>query len=364
MNAGSLVSGQNYGASPRQPGGSFDSYVNGPMQKIGNTNFLFPLGKVNSGNHFCGISSPALATDTYTAEYIRSSATLLGSISAAGLSHVSNCDYWKITTTAASPNSNVTLSWNGNSNCNLPAGYVDDLASLVVAYFGSSWNSYGGSTDPVSNTGSGSITWNGVTTFSPFSLGSTSDGTNPLPVKLVNVRAYRSGERNIIEWSNLTETGLINYTVERSGNGIDFIAMGLQLPKSNSNDRKDYSLSDDVPLNGDNFYRIRVLEQIGRITYSKIVKVETGTSINHGFTIYPNPVTDKQVSVNINGWEIGQYTLRVFNSLGQQVFSKLINHPGGSMTDVIQLPSSVRKGFYSMQIGNEKKHSSHPFIIQ
>ena len=312
---------------------------------------------------FAEFHAPSTITDTYTAEYIRGSATLLGPITAIGLDHVSNCEYWTITTTAGSPSVNVTLSWNGFSNCNAGV-YVNDLASLVAAHFGTSWDTYGGMFDAGSTAGSGSLTWNGVTTFSPFSLGSTDPSTNPLPVKLVNIKAYRSGDRNKIEWTNLTEADVVAYEVERSGNGIEFSSIGRQLPVSNGNDQEDYSLLDYTPLNGANFYRIRVLEQNGRISFSKIVKVEIGTIISSGFNIYPNPVLDKQVSVNINGWEKGQYTLRVFNSTGQQVFGRTINHPGGSMTEIIQLPSSIGQGYYSMQISNEKNRSSRSFIIQ
>ncbi|MBK7678931.1 MAG: hypothetical protein IPJ29_05895 [Chitinophagaceae bacterium] len=41
MNAGSNVAGQNYGT--RVPGSTDNSFVNGPMRKIGNANFLFQL---------------------------------------------------------------------------------------------------------------------------------------------------------------------------------------------------------------------------------------------------------------------------------------------------------------------------------
>jgi hypothetical protein len=34
------------------------------------------------------------------------------------------------------------------------------------------------------------------------------------------------------------------------------------------------------------------------------------------------------------------------------------------MTEIIQLPSSIGQGYYSMQIGNEKNRSSQSFIIQ
>jgi Secretion system C-terminal sorting domain len=352
MNAGSLVSGQNYGASPRQPGSSIDSYVNGPMRKIGNTNFLFPLGKINAGNHFCGISSPALVTDTYTAEYIRSSATLLGPITSPGLSHVSNCEYWTITTTVASPNVNVTLSWNGFSNCNFPV-YISDLATLVAAHFGTSWDSHGGTADALSNTGSGSLTWNGVTTFSPFSLGSTSPFTNPLPVRLVNVRANRNGDRNKIEWTNLTEADVVAYEVERSVTGTRFETLTSVAAKSNSNDKEDYSVY-DLQIDPVTYYRIKIISQGGKISYSLVVKVTANADQSQGLIVYPNPVTGNQFTLQMNSAS-GIYNIRIYAANGQLVKTEVLNHPGGAFSKTIELPEQLKTGQYLLHVtGGEK----------
>lgn len=353
MNAISIVSGQNYGAIPRQSGSTDSSFVNGPMRKIGNTNFLFPLGKINAGNHFCGISSPALVTDTYTAEYIRGSATLLGPITSPGLSHVSNCEYWTITTTAASPNVNVTLSWNGFSNCNFPV-YVSDLATLRAAHFGTtSWDSYGGTIDPPSNTGSGSITWNNVTSFSPFSLGSTSGGTNPLQVQLVNVKAYRTGDKNKIDWTNLSETDVVVYEVERSVTGTRFVTFTSMAARSNANDKEDYYVY-DLQIDPITYYRIKIINQGGRISYSPVVKVTASADQSQGLIVYPNPVTGNQFTLQMNSAS-GIYNIKIYAANGQLVKTEVLNHPGGAFSKTIELPGHLKTGQYLLHVtGGEK----------
>src|SRR6185369_8956212 len=78
LNAGSSVSGA-----------SDLSFATGPVKKIGNTAFTFPIGKSGSGYHAIGISAPGSATDAFTAEYIRSSGTAMGAVNPP-LNHVSN----------------------------------------------------------------------------------------------------------------------------------------------------------------------------------------------------------------------------------------------------------------------------------
>jgi hypothetical protein len=58
----------------------------------------------------------------------------------------------------------------------------------------------------------------------------------------------------------------------------------------------------------------------------------------------PNPVLDKQVSLQATGLDKGQYTIRVFDANGRQVFNKLLNHTGGAITEVVQLPATIDKG--------------------
>ena len=120
------TTGANNGANP--------SYVNGPVRKIGNDAFTFPVGKAGAGYHYCAISAPAVTTDAFTAEYIRGAASTLGTITASGLSHVSSCEYWSLNRTAGTSAVNVTISWTGTSNCN-GAAYVNDLATLTIAHF-------------------------------------------------------------------------------------------------------------------------------------------------------------------------------------------------------------------------------------
>lgn len=363
MNEGSSVLGSNYGASPRVSGGSDNSFINGPMRKVGSTAFLFPVGKIGSGHHFCGISAPGVATNAFEAEYMRVPATSLGAVTAVGLSHVSNCEYWRLDEVGTgTPTVDVTLSWNSFSGCNF-AVYINDIATLRVAHSsGSNWNSFGGSTDPLSGNITGSITWNGVNTFSPFALASTSALTNPLPVKLVNVKAYSAGDRNKIEWTNLTETDVLTYEVERSSNGTQFSSMSSLAPKSNTNGSEDY-FTYDLQRSPVTYYRIKVTGNDRKIIYSPIVKVATENHLQQDITLYPNPVTGRQFTLQMNN-AAGNYVLRIYAANGQVIKTETLKHLGGSYSKTIELPGQLQAGQYYLQISGGEKITTSKFIIQ
>lgn len=360
MNAGSSVNTQVY--TTRISGGSANSFINGPMRKIGGTDFLFPVGKLTRGTRYCGISGTTIATDAFTAEFISGSASNKpGGIIASGLYNVSKCEYWTIDRTAGSSSTNVTLSWNPASICNA-AAYVTQLSSLVVAHYGTSWDNFGNNGGNTGNVSSGSVTWNNVSTFSPFSLGSTSPSENPLPVKLVDVKAYNTGNKNRIEWTNLTEIDVVAYEIEKSLNGTQFTSMVSLVARSNENDKQSYYEYDAQP-SFVTYYRIKVTSRDAKIIYSPIVKVATNLTVKQDIVLYPNPVTGKQFTIQMNS-AAGNYFVKIYTANGQIVKTETLTHPGGSYSKTIELPSQLQAGQYYMQVSGGEKILTSKFIVQ
>ena len=342
FNDNATTTGANNGSSP--------SYVNGPVRKIGNDAFVFPVGKSGAGYRYCAIDTPTPSNvnDVFTAVYMRASAAAMGPMTSTGLSHVSNCEYWNITEDGPnSPVTNITISWNGYSNCNT-AAYVTDLSTLVMAQLGvAGWDNHGSS----SNSGtvsSGSITWNNLASFGEFALGSTSGATNPLPVKLVNVKAFAVDAVNEIEWTNLTTSGIISYTVQRSVNGQQFSSIGSVPARSQNGGKEDYSLTDPQPLSTA-YYRILVTEISGKTSFSPIVKVQRSNT-GPGISVYPNPVQKGQsVQLQMSG-EPGLYTVSIFETSGRLLKNEIIQHRGNSLTKSIELPANLPAGQYFLQL--------------
>ena len=93
------------------------SFVHGPVQKIGNSDFTFPVGKGGSLRP-CGLTGiTGLATGAFTAEYFPISAYTWGSAMEPTLDRVSDCEYWIIDRTAGSGNAVVVLTWDTPESC-------------------------------------------------------------------------------------------------------------------------------------------------------------------------------------------------------------------------------------------------------
>lgn len=111
------------------------------------------------------------------------------------------------------------------------------------------------------------------------------------------------------------------------------------------------------------FYRIRSLDINGKIIYSAIVKLNTKGGAAE-LVIYPNPVKGRQLTLQTTGLSKGNYTLKVFNTNGQQVFSLPFIQNGISGSRVIQLPEGIKAGAYNLMLSDGEAKQSKTFILQ
>jgi hypothetical protein len=344
------------------------SYVRGPVRKVGNDAFTFPIGG-STGFVPLSITVPDNAADAFTAQYFRGTPVENTDITVAGINHLSACDYWELAEAAdAGSNTSITATmyWNQNNPCNPPARYVDNPATIRgVRYISNSWSAAsaaaGTGTNSDGSVAFASISYAALNTFVPMTLGSTLSTTNPLPVRFTDVKAYQKGSGVQIDWSNLTESELVKYVVERSADGQSFVSVGEQSPRSNQASKESYSKFDASPLPA-NFYRVTAIEFSGKTIYSKILRVDIGTDTK-SIAIYPNPTRDKQVSVSMNTRK-GLYILRIFNSAGQEVMAKQLNHAGGALTQTVELPAAVKPGVYNILISGDNYRESKTFLVQ
>jgi len=111
-----------------------------------------------------------------------------------------------------------------------------------------------------------------------------------LAVNLLNFTATQQGAKALLQWS--TATGSINdkFMVERSADGRNWQALAIVNGRGNTATKQDYSYTDNTPLNGNNYYRIRQQDNSGNNSYSEVkqLKFEDAWKVS----LYPNPVTN------------------------------------------------------------------------
>jgi hypothetical protein len=129
----------------------------------------------------------------------------------------------------------------------------------------------------------------GVTTRRTSPSRCTFLGLLPLPIKLNGFTAQLNSDKTVtVKWKVDEQQDVVSYIVERSTDGYSFSQAGVVFPATNTDT---YSLIDPNPVPGKNYYRLRIKETDGKLTYSQtvIVNLKAGIVIS----LYPNPVSDK-----------------------------------------------------------------------
>ena len=159
-----------------------------------------------------------------------------------------------------------------------------------------------------------------------------------------------------VQWQMEEIFGMAQYEIERSINGIDFIAMANQSTNRNQQPLKKNQWLDNAPASGTYYYRIKATGIDGEIIYSDIAKA-TMVKNNAGMYVYPNPVTGNTIQLRMNEQKPGAYIATLNNTNGQKIFTHQWQHNGGFASKVFGLPPGIAVGMYQLEIRkpNERK---------
>ncbi len=166
----------------------------------------------------------------------------------------------------------------------------------------------------------------------------------PLPVTLSDFTVSKRGNSSVLNWKTSSELNNKGFAVERSANGADWVQLQFVNSNGNSNTTKQYSIVDNSPLQGTNYYRLKQIDFDGKLTYSSTVTVKfSGTGVV-GFSFYPNPAKNK-ITVSLETIESKTASLQLINTDGKAVRNVVLNKQL-SNTNVLMDVSNVSKGVY------------------
>jgi hypothetical protein len=188
-----------------------------------------------------------------------------------------------------------------------------------------------------------------------------------LPVRFTNEQVeMAAGGQATVSWSNLSETNLIHYLVEKSADGISYQTIGTVLPSHNNGTRANYSFQ-TIQTDQHAYYRIKAVENNGGFFYSKIVAAERFSNVpldpEQILSVYPNPIRDGNFSFRLPGAEKGRYVSYVVNHNGQQLKQKLVMHNGGDLARQVDL-AGLPPGMYQFVLrGETKKYTQNILYV-
>ncbi|WP_400192040.1 right-handed parallel beta-helix repeat-containing protein [Hymenobacter sp. B81] len=322
--------------------GNAGSYVIGPLRKLGNDAFVFPIGRDGVWARL-SISAPGDAGSAYVAEY---AAQPFGSTPPTPpLVRISQVEHWVLNRESGAGSVAVGLYWENGTR----SGIVDPALLRVARFEGGSWvNEGNGGT--AGSAAAGSVVSGGpVSGFGVFTFGSTSP-INPLPVELTAFAAEPDGDGAArLSWTTASEKDNAGFEVERSRNGQAWQRIGFVAGAGNSSQPRSYSYRDAAGLNGVVFYRLRQLDLDGAASFSPVAAVQL--SLGKGaLVLYPNPAKN-QVTLQLATVADGPVRVQVLDLTGRLVLRTELTAAGAEA--VLPLIDRVSPGVYVVQVSGE-----------
>ena len=162
------------------------------------------------------------------------------------------------------------------------------------------------------------VEFDNITSFSSFIYVSTTNET-ALPVTLVRFDAAKKGNSTLLSWDTSEETANKGFEIQRGGQGTSWQTIGFvsgQTENGNSNALLHYNFTDETPIAGKNYYRLKQVDWDGSAHYSRIALVDFPANAK-SLVLYPNPVAGGVVTLDLP--ENGTIEVKVYNGSGIQV---------------------------------------------
>jgi len=347
------------------------SFVDGEMQKTGATAFVFPGGDVSlrdigDGNLeyriWAPIRSNPVGSTVVSVEYFFDNAGMPdwwehGGNMDPDLHHVSDREYWLVSSTENF--TNTTLYWNDNGHAvagvcehgfddGNPAAF--NTGDLSVAYWnGSMWvdAGAGGTSSIVHDNGylaSSDVIPFGAKSQTFVTFGSK-DNINPLPVELISFNADCYGNKVDIVWQTASEINNAGFSIEKSNDGKSFVQIGFVGGAGNSNSLESYSYTDNKPGKGTTYYRLKQIDTDGKYVYSKAIyaSCDDQNEIDPSFIVYPNPTNDI-INISAENLPDEDASVSIYNMIGSLVWQSKLNAVSGmafTRFDMSDLPPAM-----------------------
>jgi hypothetical protein len=200
-------------------------------------------------------------------------------------------------------------------------------------------------------TSSGTVYWNGLTSFSEFG---GAGGSSPLPVELVSFAGSCEDGVVSLSWQTASEHNSSHFDIEKSRDGESWQVIETIPASGNSNELLNYTAYDQV-TNILNYYRLNQVDIDGTNKRYDPIAVSCEASQNGIFMSYPNPSNEGfNILINDKALE-GEMNMNIYTSTGSIILQKRIEVKEG--VNVFMVNEKLLPGLYFIELKDQNNNT-------
>lgn len=196
---------------------------------------------------------------------------------------------------------------------------------------------------------SGKLYRSGLQTYIDLALTSCVTLSNVI----LNLAVNEIDKGNKLSWVASLDNN-INFTIERSVDGISFEVIGSIKSKNNTISIEEFIFIDTVMYSGTLYYRIGNYDINGKVSYSNICSIANNET--YPFLIYPNPSKE---FFTISFIEAKERTVFLYDLKGHNIFKQILSNQDNTI-----FTERLNAGVYFIQIIENDRLYTRRIIIQ
>ena len=194
--------------------------------------------------------------------------------------------------------------------------------------------------------------------------------SNLLPVEFTKFTATLNNNKSVkLNWTTASEINNDYFSVEKSVNGLSFSEIGKKKGAGNSSSEKNYEFTDENPVKGVAYYRIKQTDFDGKFDYSDVVAVSyqknsDGTCV---LKVFPNPCPGR-CNITLSDCkenESSEIVIEVVDALGNKIQQHLpYRNSDGSFNFYMDETNALVPGIYVVRAVSDKENYNKKVIVK
>ena len=159
----------------------------------------------------------------------------------------------------------------------------------------------------------------------------------------------QDNKNTFLAWTTADEIINDHFEIQRSLVNTDFVTIGTVKASGYNSHQGDFTFVDNLPLDGNNYYRLKQVDKSGKISYSSVRMVKFNLK---AIIIYPNPAHNKIYIRNNDLFENGKKIIVRLLDFSGKLIDKQEFQTYGVDINTFNIPQKIRGGMYVLMITN------------
>lgn len=181
------------------------------------------------------------------------------------------------------------------------------------------------------------------------------------PIELLSFDARPEGNQVLLNWETAWEQNSDYFVIERTPDGVEFQDLLQVGAAGNSTEPLTYLATDQTPLRGRSYYRIRAVDFDGTTDYSELKEVFIDRDV---ISIFPNPLgSHRKLVIDLDFESAETIYVLMTDVRGNIVVRDEVRMSSGRHRETVSL-ESLAAGVYFVTISNERHQLVKKLVLR